>query len=128
MVEYGGLWVEYGWWIMVDNGGIWWEYGGIWWTMVEYGGIWWNMGGIWWNMVEYGGGIWWNMVVSSLNTESAQKHSTHTIQTLLHLELRSSPACCFEKNHAIASSICLKVFSTHSLLPANFAMMADPSP
>ena len=30
-MEYGGIWVEYGW-NMVDNGGIWW-------IMVDYGGI-----------------------------------------------------------------------------------------
>ena len=42
-MEYGGIW-----WTMVDNGGIW----------VEYGGY--IIGGIWWNMVDYvdNGGIW----------------------------------------------------------------------
>ena len=47
-MEYGGIWVEYGW-NMVDNGGIWWK------MVVEYGGIWVEYGGIWWNMLDSGG-------------------------------------------------------------------------
>ena len=53
MVEYDGIWWNMGgiWWNMMEYGGIWVEYG---WNMVEYGG---GMVEYGWNMVD-NGGIW----------------------------------------------------------------------